>query len=322
MPPVSELNEEPLLISNHGPRTLSFRVRVLSLALAGVVIAIGLATALGCGGGGGGSDSDAVAALEKFLLVGQAPGATSKVMLDELPPGLPSGLPMYSGATLIGSMVVTGGGSDGIGVLWGSSDPLDKVYAFYDKGFNTSPWLIRTSRVVGKSAGVEFENDSDSSVSGSMTIQPSNNGDGSMMFLFMPSLSATATPEGVPAVSEQLPANWPPIDVYPGAVVSDSAWAQTTTTIQWQITILAKAAPSDVIEFYRGKLSKLGLLVEDKTSTSGAPVLSFTGTQGTETWKGAVSAEVFAQDPTYAQVVIQTAFSTSATPQPLGTPSP
>jgi hypothetical protein len=143
-----------------------------------------------------------------------------------------------------------------------------------------------------------------------------------MMFLFVQSPSATATPEGVPAVSKELPANWPPIDIYPGAVVSDSAWGQTKTTIEWQITMVAKAAPSDVIEFYRGKLSKLGLSVEDKTSTSGAPVLSFTGMQYTETWKGAVSAGVFAQDPTYAQVIIDTTFSTSATPQPSSTPSP
>ena len=275
---------------------------------------------------GGGSNDKAVSAMQKLMQVGQDPGTTNKVYLDELPPGLPAGLPSYPGAELVGSVVTTSTTGVGLGVLSESGDSVDTIYAFYEEALATAPWQIEVSTYPGKVAGIQFKSRDDPSMSAAVVVQPASEGDGkSVIFLSIQTRSGAPTAEPfVLGESKPLPLNWPPIPVYPNSVVTDTGWGQTDTSAEWQITLLVQAAPLDVINYYKSELTKIGLPVKDEAPQNETLMMSFAGVQGPDTWNGAISAGTFAQDPTYTQVTIQTALSTSvgATPQPSGTATP
>jgi hypothetical protein len=308
--------------SNRSPQTSCLHVRLLSLGLIVVVLAAALAGAFGCGGGS--SDSKAVASLQKFLEIGQDPGTTSRVLLDELPPGLPDGLPEYPGSTLIGSTITTGTGANGLGVLRETGDPVDKVYVYYEQALSTAPWQVQVSTFPGKIAGIQFASTNDSSITGAVVIQPSSDDAGhSMIFLSIQSTSGSSTSEPFKLEpSKPLPTGWPEeIPLYSGATVTDTGWGQTGSSIEWQITFLAQASAQEVIDFYKTELTKAGFSVNDEAPQGATLVLSFQGAQTNEAWNGAVSALAFAQDPTYAQARVQLQIGAAA-PQPSGTPTP
>jgi hypothetical protein len=305
-------------IAQRNPRSS----RLVALLSAALLIAAGAAglVAAACGD----SDTSALSAMEELMQIGQSPGTTNQVLLGKLPPGLPAGLPEYPGATLIGSTITTGTSGLGLGVLRESSDPVDKIYAFFEQALGVAPWQIEVSTYPGKVAGVQFSNLDDPTLAGAVVIQPSSANNGkSVIFLSIQSTSAAATAEPFQlGASKPLPKNWPPITVYPNGTVTDTGWGQTATSTEWQITFLAQAAPTDIITYYKSELTRIGLPVADEAPQGEALVISFKGVQGPDTWAGAISAGPFTEDPTYTQVVIQTSLSTSATPQPAATPTP
>jgi hypothetical protein len=317
--PPAAYQESPLTSSS--PRTPRRLISILFPVLLVIALAGGLLAASGCGGS---SDDKAVSAIEKFLEVGQSPGTTNQILLDKLPPGLPEGLPEYSGSKLIGSTVTTGSAGKGLGVLRETADPVDQVYAFYEQSFSIAPWRVQMSTFPGKVAGVQFANTKDTSVSGAVVIQPSSDDDGaSVIFLSIQSVSGSSTTEPFKLQpSKPLPMGWPEqIPVYPGATVTDTGWGQTGSSIEWQITFLAQITAQEVIDFYRTELTKAGFTVKDEAPQGATLMLSFQGAQTNETWSGAVSAQAFAQDPTYAQATVQLQIGV-AVPQPSGTPAP
>jgi hypothetical protein len=285
-----------------------------------VTLAAGALALSGCGGS---SDDKAVAAMEKFLEVGQSPGTTNQILLDKLPPGLPEGLPEYPGSNLIGSTVTTSSAGKGLGVLRESGDPVDQVYLFYEDALSTDPWRVQVSTYPGEVAGVQFTN-IDTGVGGAVVIQPSSDGEGaSVIFLSVQLTSGASTAQPFKLQpSKPLPMGWPEqIPVYSGAIVTDTGWGQNSSGIQWQITFLVQITPQEVIDFYKTELAKTGLTVKDEAPQGTALMLSFEGTQTTEAWSGAVSVQTFAQDPTYAQATVQLQIGLAA-PQPSATPAP
>ncbi len=320
--PPAAYQESPLTSSAcRSPRTLGCLIRSLFPVLLVVTLAAGALAVSGCGGS---SDDKAVAAMEKFLEVGQSPGTTNQILLDKLPPGLPEGLPEYPGSNLIGSTVTTSSAGKVLGVLRETADPVDQVYAFYEQAFSTAPWRVQVSTFPGTAAGVQFTNINDTGVSGAVVIQPSTGEDGtSVIFLSIQSTSGSSTAEPFELQpSKPLPMGWPEqIPVYSGATVTDTGWGQTGSSIEWQITFLAQVAAQEVIDFYKTELTKAGFTVNDEAPQGATLMLSFQGAQTNEAWSGAVSAQAFAQDPTYAQATVQLQIGV-AVPQPSGTPAP
>jgi len=286
-----------------------------------VALAAGLVASSGCGQS---SDEEAVAAVEKFLQIGQSPGTTNQILLDKLPPGLPEGLPEYPGSKLIGSTVTTSSSGKGLGVMRETGDPVDQVYTFYEQAFSTPPWRVQISTFPGEVAGVQFTNIDDTSVNGAVVIQPSSDDDStSVVFLSVQSMSGASTPEPFALEpSKPLPMGWPEqIPIYPSATVTDTGWGQTGSSIEWQTTFLAQVTAQEVIDFYRTELTKTGLTVNDEAPQDATLMLSFQGAQTNEAWSGAVSVQAFAQEPTYAQATVQLQIGV-AVPQPSGTPAP
>jgi len=261
--------------------------------------------------------------MEKFLQVGQSPDATSKIILNELAPGLPDGLPEYPGSKLVGSTVTTSAEGKVLGVLSETGDPVDQVYIYFENAFATEPWRVQFSTFAGKVAGVQFTNPIDTTVTGGVVVQPASDGGGSLIFLSVQLVAGSNTAEPFKLEpSKQLPMGWPEqVLIYPGATVTDTGWGQDGKSIQWQITLLVQGTLSDFVEFYRAELTKAGFTVNDVASQAGVSTLSFKGAESDETWEGAVSAQAFAQDPTYVQATIQVVVSATASQQS-GTPSP
>jgi hypothetical protein len=307
------------LTSNTGrsPRTFPRPVIILFLG----VLALGSALAWGCGGG---SNGGAESALAKLLQIGQSPGTTNEVLIGKLPPGLPDGLPEYPGSKLIGSTVTTSSGAQGLGVLRETGDPVDKVFAFYEQALDTDPWEIQISSFPAETAGVQFVNISDSNMAGAVVIQPPTDGDGSLIFTSIqkPVDAPTSEPFKLEP-SKPLPRDWPSqVSLYPNATITGTAWGRTAGASEWQISFLAQTTPTDIIDFYRTELSNAGFVVTDEPPQGEAPVLSFKNELTAETWSGAVSAQTFADDPTYAQGTVQVSISAATAAQPSAVPTP
>jgi len=297
----------------------------MSISFAGLLlVALTALAAAGCGGGGG-SNGDAEAAMAKLLEVGQNPGTTNQVLVDGLPPGLPDGLPEYPGSRLVGSTVTTSSAAKTLGVLRETGDSVDKVYAYFEQALDVDPWEIQISSFPAKSAGLQFVSVTDANMAGAVVIQSSGQDEGDTL-IFLSIQTATATPTSEPfklEPSKPLPRDWPAqVPVYPNATITGTAWGRAEAASEWQISFLAQTTPTDVIDFYRTELTNASFVVTDQAPQNGVSVLSFKNELTAETWNGAVSAQTFADDPTYTQGTVQLSISSSAAAQPSGTPTP
>ncbi|MGA2285570.1 MAG: hypothetical protein ABSG55_04800 [Dehalococcoidia bacterium] len=288
----------------------------LGLALVGGFVAVG------CGGSGG-SDSKAQAIVQKFVEAGQSPDTQSQVMLGKVPDDLPADLPAYPGASLLGSVVTTGaGGLKDDSVLRETGDSVNDVYAFYEQAFDTPPWQIEASTSRGKISALQFANTGDPTMAGTLVIQPESGG-GSVIYTSLQTTPAqTPTSEPFkPDPSKPLPSGWPSqIPIYPNANVADTAWSRSNGSVQWQVSLLAVATPKDIIDYYQTQLSNAAFTVTNQPDQSGVSSLFFQNNLTSPPWSGTVTAQTFAQDPTYAQAVIQLQIG-SGTPQPAPQPS-
>jgi len=295
----------------------------LFLSLLVVVLAAGLALAFGCGGSS--SNQKAESAIAKLFEVGQSPGTTNEVLIDKLPPDLPDGLPEYPGSKLIGSTITTGGGAQGLGILRETGDPMDKVYAFYEQALDTDPWEIQLSSFPAETAGLQFVNINDSNMAGAVVIQSSGGDDsGSLIFTSIQKAIEAVTSEPFKLeASKPLPRDWPSqVPLYPNATITGTAWGRSVGAGEWQVSFLAQTASTDVIDFYRTELTNAGFVVTDEAAQGEASVLSFKNELTAEIWNGAVSAQVFADDPAYAQATVQLSISSAAATQPSEVPTP
>jgi len=328
-PRTSLLNESNSAIKVGKPRqrarkwkAKAFRYILPSLLI--VALMAGLAAAAGCGGGGG-SDQEAESAIAKLLKVGQSPGTTNQVFVGELPPDLPSGLPEYPGSSLVGSTITTSDAAKTLSVLRETGDPVDKVYAFYEQALDTDPWEIQISSFPAKSAGLQFVNINDANMAGAVIIQSSGDDEGDcLIFVSIQTASGTATSEPFELEpSKPLPRDWPAqVPIYPNATITGTAWGRAEGASEWQISFLAQTTPTDVIDFYRTELTNASFVVTDEAPQNEVSVLSFKNELTAETWNGAVSAQTFADDPSYAQGTVQLSISSGAATQPLATPMP
>jgi hypothetical protein len=311
------------LASNRSSNPRKFRPPIvfLLLSLPAVVLAAGAALAFGCGGGSNGGAESAIA---RLLEIGQAPGTANEVLIGKLPPGLPNGLPEYPGSKLIGSTVTTSGGAQGLGVLRETGDPVDKVYAYYEQALDTDPWAIQISSFPDKTAGVQFVSVNDPNIAGAVIVQAPSDGSGSLIFLSVqqPVEAPTSEPFQLEP-SKPLPPDWPSlVSLYPDATVTGTAWGRSADANEWQISFLVQAAPADIINFYRTGLANAGFTVTDEAAQGDASLLSFNNQTVTETWSGGISAQTFADDPTYAQGTVQVSISAATAAQPPAVPTP
>ncbi len=290
-----------------------------TLPVGGIVVAVlvvGGLVALVLASCGGNSNAKAQSIIQKFLEVGQDAGTSSEVFVDKAPPGLPTGLPEYPGSKIVGSIKGVSGGVAAYSVLRETGDDVDTVYAFYDQAFSGDAWQVSMGAASKQYDALQFSSTSDTSVSGSVMIQPS---DGKTIIFLTVQTAATEIPTTQPfalSASKALPRDWPDaIPVYPDATITDSAWQESTSS-QWQVILLAQASPTDVVSYYKTQLAAGGFTTTDEAPQGTTQELSFQKVDGAQTWSGSLSVAAFDQDPTYAQATIQLSLGASPTPQP------
>jgi hypothetical protein len=291
-----------------------------------IVLLLAVTVAAACGGGG---NKDAEKVLQRFMELGQNPGATAEVMIDKLPPGLPADLPEYPGASLVGSTVTVDAGTKSLSVLRETSDTLDNVLLFFEDKLDQPPWQILLSTSQENFAALQFSSVSDPNLMGGLAIQSSDDGKHCTILLSVQTAGLeTPTPKPFEAgAGKPLPKGFPSeMPVYPSITITDTAWARSADTTDFEVDFLTKGSPQDVIDFYRSQLKSRGWTVTDEpsqptqTGQAGALNLSYEGKmadQPTQTWSGGVSAVLFNEDPTYTQARLQLRIG----PEPSPTPS-
>ena len=306
-------------------RELCFGGGTTRVGLLALVLLVATAVAIACGGG---DNKDADQVLQRFMEIGQNPGATAEVMIGEVPSGLPADLPEYPGSSLIGSTVTTDAGTESISVLRETSDSLDNVLLYYEENLDTSPWEILLSTSQETFAAVQFGKLDDANLLGSIVIQSSGDGKRSTILTSV-QIAASETPTAKPfelGASKPLPRGFPAeMPVYPDITITDTAWARSTDTLDFQVNFLTKGSSQDVADFYRKELGSRGWTVTDQpseTGQTGVLALTFEGKAPGQTWSGAISINVFEEDPSYTQVRLQVRIGPEASPTPAAVPTP
>jgi len=293
------------------------RTGLLILAL------LAVAAAAGACGGGDGSDKQAEQVIGRFLEVGQNPGATAEVMIGKLPADLPPGLPEYPGASLIGSTVTTDAGQKGYSVLYETPDSLDNVLLFYEEALDQAPWQVVVSTSQETLAAVQFGKQDDANFIGTVIIQGSADKKRRTIFLSVQVSGEAPSPQPFElGASKPLPRGFPAeMPLYPDMTVTDTAWGRSADTAEFQVNFLTKGSPQDVIAFYRNDFqSSGGWTITEAPSQGTAVGISFEHTAGGQTWSGSISADAFAEDPTYTQTSLQLRIGPESQPTPSATP--
>jgi hypothetical protein len=288
------------------------------------VLALTLVTGTACGGG---SDENARKAIERLIEISQKPGTTTKVTFGGMPEGLPDGIPMYPGSTLMASTVTTGGVQTGYGLLRDTGDPLDKVFQYYEQGLGTDPWLITLSGSQRDVAEIQFTSVNDSSLAGAVVIQPTASIEGHLsIFLSVETNSTEATSTQKPfqlGPSKPLPPGFPPqASIYPDATITDTAWARSTSSLQWQVTFLVQKSPQDVIDYYRTELRSKGLTVTDQPAQGQTLILSMDNVSAQPPWSGTIAVGLLQNDPSYTQTTLEVVIGSQPTPAAAATTTP
>lgn len=293
-------------------------------ALLFAVLALTLVTGTACGGG---SDENAKKAVERLMEIGQKPNITTKVTFGGLPEGLPDGLPMYPGSTLMASTVTTGGTQTGYGVLRDTGDPLDKVFQYYEQGLDKDPWLIMVSTSPKDGGEIQFTRANDPNVAGAVIIQPTASIEGHVtVFLSVETISTEATSTQKPfelGPSKPLPPGFPPqASIYPDATITDTAWARSSSSLQWQVIFLVQKSPQDVIDFYRTELAGKGWTVTDQPPQGQTLILSMDNVNAQPPWSGTIAVGLLQDDPSYTQTTLQVTIGSQPTPAAAATTTP
>jgi len=289
---------------------------------AGLLLIVLLAVAGACGGDGD-SQEQAERVMGRFLEIGQNPGATAEVIIGKLPADLPSGLPEYPGASLIGSTVTTDAGQKGYSVLYETPDPLDNVLLFYEDALEQTPWQVGFSTSEETLAAVQFGKQDDANFIGTVIVQSSNDKKRCTIFLSVQVSGEAPAPEPFElGPSKPLPRGFPAeMPLYPDMTVTGTAWGRSVDTTDFQVSFLTKSSPQDVIAFYRNEFqSRGGWTITDAPSQGTAVGTSFERTAEGQTWSGIVGADAFAEDPTYTQCSLQLRIGPEIEPTPTAAP--
>jgi hypothetical protein len=291
---------------------------------AGILLIVLLAVAAASGAcGGGGSDKQAEEVIGKFLELGQNPGATAEVMIGKLPADMPSGLPEYPGASLVGSTVTTDAGQKVYSVLYETPDPLDNVLLFYEDALEQNPWQVGFSTSEETLAAVQFGKQDDANLIGTVIVQSSNDKKRCTIFLSAQVSGEAPSPEPFElGPSKPLPRGFPAeIPLYPDMTITGTAWGRSVDTTDFQVSFLTKSSPQDVIAFYHNEFqSRSDWTVTETPSEDTAVGISFEHTADGQTWSGIISADAFAEDPTYTQCGLQLRIGPEIEPTPTAAP--
>ena len=293
----------------------------LLLAVVPAVI-VGILVFVFAGGSDDGGDGNAAGIVEGLLRL--TPDSNTRVdsFKGELPPELPTDIPLYEMADPVVSFaIVTPNGTNYFIVLT-TSDTADEVFSYYRSQLDADPWQVEIGQTGSDITGIQFTRPDNADVSGVITVHHSDLDDITSILLTYEDLSAALTPGTGPTApllgqSRPLPPNFPEsVPIYGGgeeSIVIDSYSQRGQGGQLFAVTFLTEDSQDEVIDYYRGEFESQQWTVTDSTNTdttSFAVGIEFD--DGEETLNGQLTADTYEEDATYTRVdlVIQVSGAT------------
>jgi hypothetical protein len=276
-------------------------------------LVVGLLVYLLAGGTSDGNGGSA-GVLEGLITGGDTQGTASYE--NELPPGFPAELPLYTDAKIAASFLLTGEQGARYFVILRTEDSTDAVYSFYIERLDQAPWQVEIARSSNEFTGMRFTRPDNPDIQGEMGIHHSNLDDQTTIYLTVDDVAATAAgqiPEEpfVVGASRSLPASFPAdIPIYEGksgeSTVVVSQFGRGGGNNNFVISFITRDSQTDVVNFYRQEFQRRGWNVTDSqaSGTSFALGIDFNDGQSQQI-SGTVSADSFEEDASYTRVDMQ-----------------
>ncbi|MBF6598903.1 MAG: hypothetical protein IVW36_00135 [Dehalococcoidia bacterium] len=284
----------------------------------------------GSSGTGGRSQQDVASILNAFS---SQQGATSTRFEGKLPPGFPSGIPTYPGATLVSSLRQVQNTDASYLIVYDTADQPDKVAKFFDEKLNSGPWQLQGGQTDSNGTVHQFSNTRNPNITGLALIAESKDKKVTTILESIQVVAgATGTQEAYsPGASKALPSGFPSsIPQYPGSVTIQSGYQKQAQGNQYIISLVTKDAASKVLDFYRNKFTGNGWTVSDAPDPNATPADSATPGAASPTpsgpataisfndakkqLSGSVSTSKLTQDQSYTRVDVQVALPAAGTP--------
>ncbi len=277
-------------------------------------VIVGVLVFVFAGGGSSGGDSNGAAILEMFF----APAEDSNTKVDsfkgEMPPDFPEAFPLFDNSEPVASFAVATPQGKTFTAVLTSSSAANEIFAFYSDKLDTDPWQVEIGQSGTQIIGIRFARPDDPDVSGVVIVNESELGEQTLIQIVYEDLAGALTPGTGPSVpllgeSRPLPIGFPetvPIYDADETLVIDSGFQRGQGGQLFFVTFLTLDSQDDVVEFYRDEFESQGWTVVDSTSTdvtSFAVRIEFD--DGGESVSGQVTADTYAEDADYTQVVVE-----------------
>jgi hypothetical protein len=102
------------------------------------------------------------------------------------PAGFPADVPVYPGARLTAAAPFTSPGQVAWGMVWQTSDPVDKVQAFYKTRFSQGDWQITFNGNANQAFSANFSRKSNPKAAGMVSAEGSSGITTITLYLSMP----------------------------------------------------------------------------------------------------------------------------------------
>jgi hypothetical protein len=237
----------------------------------------------------------------------------------ELPPDLPTDIPMFAGADPVVSFsIVTASGTNFFVVLTTPAS-ADDVYSYYRKQLDNDPWQVEIGQTGSQITGIQFTRPDNADVSGVLTVHHSDLDNITSILLTYEDVAAALAPGTGPSIpllsqSRPLPPGFPSeVPVYGsdnGSIVIDSYFQRGQGSQLFAITFVTKDSADDVINYYKDEMGAKNWTVTDSVPTeTNTFAVGVDFDDGTGNLSGQITADTYEEDASYTRVdlVVQAA---------------
>jgi len=276
-------------------------------------VLVGILVYVFAGGSGGGSGAGYAPGIVESLLR-LTPDSNTQVesYKGELPPDLPTDIPMYAGADPVVSFAIVTPSGTNYFVVFTTTDPANDVFSYFREQLDNDPWQVEIGQTGSQITGIQFTRPDNADVSGVLTVHHSDLDNVTSILLTYEDVSAALTPGTGPSIpllaeSRPLPPGFPTaVPVYgsdSGSIVIDSYFQRGQGGQLFAITFVTKDSADDVIAYYKDEMGAQNWTVTDSTSTdTNTFAVGIDFDDGADTLSGQITADTYEENSDYTRV--------------------
>ncbi len=279
---------------------------VVPAVVVGILVYV-LAGSSSSGGGG-----NAAGIVEGLLRLTPDSNTQVNSYKGELPPDLPSDIPLYAGADPVVSFAIATPSGTNYFVVLTTKDAADDVFSYFRTALDLDPWQVEIGQTGSQVTGIQFTRPDNADVSGVVTVHHSDLDGVTSILLTYEDLSAALTPGTGPTAallgqSRPLPPNFPEnVPIYGvdgGTIVIDSYSQRGQGGQLFAVTFLTQDSQDDVIAYYKGEFEAQNWTVTDSTNTDATSFsVGVDFDDGAGMLNGQLTADTYEEDASYTRV--------------------